>query len=92
MSNLKSTLFKGASFSEVSEIFGLTILTLIIVIAIMLIPSAAKCKKHNPTIIPLSEVRCSDLERVIDECEAADDVALCRGRYDVKIAMCFRGQ
>lgn len=48
--------------------------------------------KHKPTIIPLSEVRCSDLERVIDECEAAYDVALCRGRYDVKIAMCFRGQ
>ncbi len=47
---------------------------------------------YRPTIIPLSEVRCSDLERVIDECEAADDVALCRGRYDVKIAMCFRGQ
>lgn len=47
---------------------------------------------YKPTIIPLSEVRCSDLERVIDECEAADDVALCRGRYDVKIAMCFRGQ
>ena len=49
--------------------------------------------KHNKTAqIPLSEVRCSDLERAIDECEASDDVALCRGRYDVKIAMCFRGQ
>jgi hypothetical protein len=47
---------------------------------------------YKPTTIPLSEVRCSDLERAIDECEAADDVALCRGRYDVKIAMCFRGQ
>lgn len=48
--------------------------------------------KHKTTIIPLSEVRCSDLERAIDECDAADDVSLCRGRYDVKIAMCFRGK
>lgn len=74
------------------EIFEMTILILILVIAIILIPIVAKGKKHNPTTIPLSEVRCSDLERAIDECEAADDVALCRGRYDVKIAMCFRGQ
>lgn len=76
--------------SEVSEIFGLAILISIIVIAIILIPSAVKCEKHKHTTIPLSEVRCSDLERAIDECEAAGDVALCRGRYDVKIAMCYR--
>lgn len=75
-----------------AEISVATILILIMVIAITLSPIAAKGKKHNPTTIQLSEVRCSDLERVIDECEAADDVALCRGRYDVKIAMCFRGQ
>lgn len=74
------------------EIFGMTFAILTIVMVIILIPIASKSKKHNPTTIPLSEVRCSDLERVIDECEAADDVALCRARYDVKIAMCFRGQ
>lgn len=74
------------------EIFNISILILIMVIAIIMIPISAEGKKHKPTTIPLSEFHCSDLERVIDECEAADDVALCRGRYDVKIAMCFRGQ
>lgn len=72
-------------------------LMVLILIILSVITCAAKIEhenraNHKPATTPLSEVRCSDLERVINECEAADDVALCRGRYDVKIAMCFRGQ
>lgn len=74
----------------------MNVICTLIILASLIYFAATKIEKdityNKPTIIPLSEVRCSDLERVIDECETADDVALCRGRYDVKIAMCFRGQ
>ena len=78
------------TYTEIRFLIGL------ILFIVFVITCAAKTSHENrtnkPTTTPLSEVRCSDLERVIDECEASDDVALCRGRYDVKIAMCFRGQ
>lgn len=38
---------------------------------------------------PLSEVRCSDLERLYDECETSTNIERCRGRYNLKIAMCY---
>lgn len=46
-------------------------------------------KTEQPKKIPISEIRCSDLERVYEECESAPDVAICRGRYTIKIANCF---
>ena len=46
-------------------------------------------KPGHPKKIPISEIRCSDLERVYEECESAPDVAICRGRYTIKIANCF---
>ena len=48
-------------------------------------------KTESPKKIPISEIRCSDLERVYEECESAPDVAICRGRYTIKIANCFGG-
>jgi len=74
----------------------MNVICCLIILASLIYFAGTKIEKdiaHNKTAtIPLSEVRYSDLERVIDECEAADDIALCRGRYDVKVAMCFRGQ
>ena len=46
-------------------------------------------KPQKTKLTPIAEIRCSDLERVYEECESAKDVALCRGRYTIKIAACF---
>lgn len=55
---------------------------------------AAYCLEGKPEArknTPITEIRCSDLERVYEECESAPDVAICRGRYTIKIANCFGG-
>lgn len=46
-------------------------------------------KAADKVYTPLSEVRCSDLERLYDECETSANVDRCRKRYDLKIAMCY---
>lgn len=76
---------------EVRFLRGVTFFVVFVFLCLVLINKSEK-ESDGIKITPLSEVRCSDLERAIDDCEASDDVALCRGRYDVKIAMCFRGQ